>query len=263
MRRSRAMSSHSGGFTILELLVTTAVLAMLTVMTLETMRVYVPRFELRQGADSAAQLINQARLTAIQRGVRTVVQADFTERTLTAFADVNGNPSDPLAESGRYLVYDPDPLVPMDRTDFLIGTLDLPGKPATGVRFGGPAGGAGGGDSVRGFTSVPESAGEEDDPDADPDPDEEEDPDESSPDTPNVLVFQPTGGTRAPGAFRLMDARGENVLETAVVSIVGRVEIRKHLLAGDSPTGVEGFFAQGNSTFDEDASAGKNIWIWY
>jgi hypothetical protein len=252
MRRISAKSLSSGGFTMMELVIGTAVIGMLTVMTLETMRVYVPRFELRQGANSVAQLINRARIMAIQRGVTTVVRADFEARTVTAFADVNGSSLNPLAPGALYLVYDPDLLLPEDRTDFLIGTLLLPGKLKTGVQFGGPLNGLGGADSVRGFTQVPIAA-----------PDEEEEEEEEESDVPNVLVFQPNGSTRGPGGFRLMDARGENFLEVAVVTIVGKVELRKYLLAEDAPTGIADFFPEGNISFDDDAGPGKHIWVWY
>ena len=155
---------------------------------------------------------------------------------MTVFADVNGDPADPFAAGKLYLVLDPDPGMQVDRTDYLINTFPLPGT----IQFAGPQFGVGGADAVTGFTAVPGApAG-----------------------TPPVLVFSRTGAIENPGAFRFGDDGDKNHLEAAVVNLIGKVEVRKYLLAADSPTMTDGFFAEGNEVFD-GTKMGKTAWVWY
>lgn len=230
----------AAGFTVLEILVVVAIVGLIAVLALETMSVYVPRFRLRQSTSQAQQLINKARLEAIRRGVTTVVAPDFAGRALTAFAELNGDPDNPLAAGARYLVYDPDPGARPDRTDYLIGTMTLPGPGDVGVQFGGPQLGVNGLDAVTGLTPIPGAVAG----------------------TPPVLVFLPTGAVDAPGSLRFTDGAGRNFLETAITNITGKSEVRKYLEAVDSPTGAADFFAEGNVTFATD-KVGENVWVWY
>lgn len=247
MRKKAWKHSSSAGFTLLEVLFVVAIIGMTSVMALESFRTYAPRLELRQAAGQAAQLIQRTRLEAIKQGITTVVEADLDERTLTAFAEVNGNAAAPLTADARYLIYDPDPLVPPDRTDYLIATMGLPGKEATGSQFGGPMFGLRGADSVVGFTNVSQA------------------PSDAKVKT-AALVFLPTGAVVTPGAFRFADARGANYLETALTSLTGDVEVRKYLEGSDAPSGgVPDFFVESNLVFSEqqDTAIGRNVWVWY
>lgn len=244
------MNIHKGfakdrqsGFTVLELLIVVAIVGMMSVIVVESVRTFVPRFELEQAAGQTQQLIMKARIEAVKRGVRTVIEADLDERMLRAFVDMNGNPNNPLDPNGRYLVFDPDDTLPEKRTDYMIGWTALPGKPATGSQFGGPKDGIRGADSIEGFTPIPSAP----------------------PTQPAVLVFRASGAVRDAGAFRFSDSRGANHLETAVSAVIGNVEIRKYLQAADSPTGVAKFFAEANDSFADGSgrTVGRNIWVWY
>lgn len=241
MRKGRTRRHPAAGMTILEVLFVVAILGLVAAVAVEAMSTYGPRIQLRQTVGQAAQLINKARIEAIRRGVTTVVEADIGGRTLTAFAEINGNPNNPLDPAGRYLYFDPDPTLPIDRTDYVIGAVYLPGEIGTGVHFGGPAEGLDGGDSVSGFTLVPDAGGG----------------------TNSVLVFRSTGGVHDPGAFRFADARAANFFETSITAITGKIEIRKHLRAGDSPSGSADFFTEANETFSPDGRLGGKVWVWY
>lgn len=238
--RARHAWLAAPGFTVVETLVVVAIAGLIAVMVIETMSVYVPRFRLRQSASQATQLMNKARLEAIRRGVTTVVAADFDDRTLTAFAEVNGDPDNPQAPGARYLVYDPDPIARPDRTDYLIGVMALPGSRPAGVQFGGPQFGINGSDAVTGLTPVPGAP----------------------PGTPAVLVFRRTGAVQAPGALRFTDGPARNFLETTITNLTGKTEIRKYLEAADSPTGSADFFTEGNVSFAA-GSVGRTVWTWY
>ena len=229
----------SAGFTLIEIMVVVAIASLLAYMAMLAFTTYVPRFQLRGTANQIAQMINRARLEAIKRRVTTVVAADFNDRTMTLFADVNGDPADPSAAGALYLVLDPDLLEPPDRTDYLIATFPLPGQVDRGIQFAGPVGGIAGADAVDGFTPVP-----------------------AAPADPPVMAFSPTGAILDVGAFRLSDASQSNFLETAVINITGKVEVRKYLLDVDSPTGTAGFFAEGSASFDV-GQVGRGNWVWY
>ena len=61
----------------------------------------------------------------------------------------------------------------------------------------------------------------------------------------------------ATGALRFADGSRRNFIETAVTSLVGKVEVRKFLESDDSPTASAGFFQEGTG------SGGANVWVWY
>lgn len=239
-RRPACRRPEAAGFTVLEILVVVAIVGLIAVLVIETMSAYLPRFRLRQSTSQAQQLIQKTRLEAIRRGVTTVVAPDFNDRSLTAFAELNGDPNNPLAPGARYLFFDPDPLARPDRTDYLIGVVRLPGPGDVGVQFGGPQFGVNGMDAVTGLTPVPGAV----------------------PGAPSVVVFHPTGAVDAPGSLRFTDGAGRNYLEAAITNLTGKSEVRKYLQAGDSPTGTADFFTEANISFGPD-SVGKNIWVWY
>ena len=225
------------GFTVLEVLVIVAILSLVAVAVMQTFNQFQPRVQLRGAGQQMSRLIAKARVTAIKRGVTTVVRADFAERSLTAFADVNGDPANPSDPTALYLVYDPDVAVQPDRTDFEISYMVLPGPELTGIQFGEPNGGIGSASTIVGLTPIP----------SDP--------------TTSVLAFQPNGSVMNLGAFRVIDSKLVNSFEIALTNIVGAIEIRKFLFAGDAPAG-EGYYAEGNVSFAAD-DIGKNIWVWY
>ena len=206
---TRYPSGRTAGFSVVELLLVVSVLGIVGTLTLQAFYSWLPRLDLRVAAQQSRALITKARLEAIQRGVSTVVEIDPDEGTVSAFADVNGDPLTPAS----YLIFDPDPALGAKQTDYLIGNVVLESSTL----------GADGFAAVDGFTLPPAAP----------------------PDTLEVLVFSSVGVPESLGAFRLADATGRNVLEIAVASLAGKVESRKYLHADDSPTSSAGFFTQG------------------
>jgi prepilin-type N-terminal cleavage/methylation domain-containing protein len=241
---------RAAGFTLIELFVVIALVGLLATLVIGSYQTYIPRFQLRSAMEGTAQVIARARLTAIQRGITTVVVADFQRRTVYAYGEINGDPANPEDPNGRYLVFDPVPGSPgmilgaeeslTYDTDFLISYFQLPGPPQAGVDFAGPVNGVQGADSVIGLTSVA-GAGADD---------------------PGVLVFTSSGKVLDTGAIRLVDVRRANYMEAWIPSIAGRVSLRKYLLDDDAPTGAADFFAEGN-TMRADGTVGRNVWVWY
>jgi len=230
--------ARSAGYTVLELLVTTTISAVIGLLFYSSVRTLAPRLDLQGAADEIVFLAARARLEAIQRGVPVVLQVDLEHDELFAFADVNGNsvPGSPGFES--YLRFDPkwkdgvyDAGLGHKQTDYEVGLVRL-----YRCSFGSP----GGGPPVEGLTRVPGAT------------------EDSTP----VLVFLPDGVPRDLGSLGLADHSGfdgeaMNHLEIAIANITGRIETRKYLRPEDSPTAVAGFFPAGKN------SAGENLWVWY
>ncbi len=217
-----------------------AVLGLIVAAVMQTFNHVMPRVQLRGATEEISRLITQARVPAIKRGVETVISVDYASRTLTAFAELNGDPANPLTPGELYLFYDPTAGVNEDRTDFEIGYVRLPGSDDLGIQFGEPLAGVASAASVVDFTANP--------------------PDLTGP---GLLVFEPNGSVRDIGAFRIIDSKLLNSLEIAVVNITGRVEVGKYLFAGDDPGGAGAdYYPEGNQSFGE-ASVGGNVWVWY
>ncbi len=235
---SVARRRRQSGVTVLEILAVGTITGMVTLTALSYVQTWPSRLALRGSAEQTMFLISQARLEAIRRGVTTVVEADLERGELRAYADVNGDPQAGRPGYAHYLRYDPgwvngafDPDYGSRQSDYEIGFLKL-----ERVHFAGPEGG----EPVVGFTAVPAAL----------------------PGTPPVLVFSPSGVPEAPGSFRFGDLTGLdgaplNVVETAVVSLTGKVEIRKYLHPLEAPGGNAGFYAEGRR------ANGENLWLWY
>ncbi len=221
----------SSGFALVELLAFLAIFGFLAVGAANLLRTLQPRLTLRAAGNSAAVLINQARLEAIKRQVTTCVQPDLTRGELVAFADLNGDPTVGSPGHARYLVFDPDPvLISTGQTDYEIGRIRLPET----IAFGSPGSARWGAEAITGLTVVPQM-----------------------PPVPNAVVFSPRGKILAPGAIRLVDGPEGNHLEVAMLGLAGKVTLRKYLQAADAPNGEAGFFAEGND------ATGANVWTWY
>lgn len=205
------------GFSVVEVLLTLALLSFLGTMTMQTFRNWLPRLDLRASTQQTHALINKARLEAIQRGVTTTVQVDDLTGVIIAFADVNGDPLVGSSGYASYLKYDPDPLAGEKQTDYEIGRLYLSETTLGATGF----------SPVNGFTAVPGAFN-------------------------SGLVFSASGVPLDIGAFRLADRSGRNIFEIAVASLAGKVEIRKYLDGTDSPTSSAGFFTRGTRRSGEN-----------
>ena len=188
IRKRRELACR--GFTLIEALVTLAILAIAFVLGIPALSNLISRSRLEGAARELAVLSQRARLEAIKRRVQTVVEVDPATGAVFAYADVDGvHDTDPPD-----LVYNPVAGALSYDTDYRIGQLE----PRTGVEVAAPTGG---GPAIDGLT---DAGGE------------------------RVAVFQPTGAADAAGGFRLGDAAGLNFLEVRIEPAgTGRVELRK------------------------------------
>jgi hypothetical protein len=202
----------NAGFTIVEVLILTALVGILAVMTIGAFQTWVPRLQTRRSLEDVEQLLAQARVTAVRLQEEVVVAASPADRTLLAFRD-RGPAACATCQVNRELD---------DRAE-LIGEVRL-----VNADFGGPANGLHGADSIDGLTDHPDASKW------------------------NVLVYRPQGSVRDAGAFRILDRRQKNHFEVAVSSFTAQVEVRKYLPVEDSPNGSPGFFEEGvRATADE------------
>lgn len=177
------------GFTVIEVLVTLAILAIAMALGIPALAKLLARSQLEGSARELAVLTQRARLEAIKRRVQTVVEVDPVTGIAEAWADVDGvavgDPPDllfnPVAGELRYT------------TDYRIGRIE----PHSRIGFLAP----GGQPVVDGLTAAPGR---------------------------RVAVFLPTGAAESSGAFRLADRDGVNHLEVRVEPAgTGRIELRK------------------------------------
>ncbi len=179
------------GFTLIEALVTLAILAIAMVLGIPALANLVSRSRLENAAHELAVLTQRARLEAVKRQVQTVVEVDPATGAALAYADVDGaSASDP-----PNLVFDPVAGALSFDTDYRIGYL--PSR--TGVQVAAPAGG---GPALDGLTDA--GSGKK------------------------VAVFGPTGAAEAAGGVRFTDAASLNFLEVRLEPAgTGRIELRK------------------------------------
>ncbi len=201
-RRSRIAVSHhdvmnrsepgkrAKGFTLLEVLVVLAILGIALTIGLPALSRMITRAKLTANARETATLLQRARLEAIKRRVQTVVLADPTAGTVTAFADVDGVTADDPPD----LLLNPVASELSRDTDYKIRTVELSGR----VQMAGP----GAQPAVDGLSVDPKGH--------------------------RVAVFEPTGAAASVGGMRFADPAGLNFLEVRIEPAgTGRIEIRK------------------------------------
>lgn len=185
----RKRSSGSRGFTMIEMLVASMVLAIAVLIGLPELRKMYVRMQLESYVLNLSSVANKARYEAIKRGLDTVVKADYTGRTLFTFVDqptfdANGTRTD------TPWVFDP-------AVDEVIQGLPLPSD----VDFAPPPGET----AVLGLTD-PVGANQDED---------------------HVAVFLTDGSVQDVGAFRLGDNRSNYVQLAFNPQATGRVRTEK------------------------------------
>lgn len=104
----------AAGFTLLEMMFVVFLVGIAAVAFTTFLSTWPSRTDLRRTFTQAQFIASKARLEAIQRGVRTVVEADTTKKTLRAYADVNDNQ-----------IFDPTPGLNPRQTDYEIAFFQL------------------------------------------------------------------------------------------------------------------------------------------
>ena len=190
--RSESRSPSRRGFTLVELLVVMALIAIISTLSAPNFLRLVHRSKLTGFARQSESLMRLARQYSIRHNTPAVVRIDTASEEIIAFVDIDGvNAGDP---SDR--IFNPVAGRPTRSTDFEVARYRLPNS----VDFDGPTADPYGHGAVSDFTPVA---------------------------TENVAVFRPNGSVVHAGAFRLADKFG-NYLELRVdPPISGRIQVRK------------------------------------
>lgn len=190
--RSDSRSPSRRGFTLVELLVVMALIAIISTLSAPNFLRLVHRSKLTGIARQSESLMRQARQYSIRYNTPAVVRIDTSSEEIIAFVDIDGvNAGDPAD-----WIFNPVAGRPTRSTDFEVARYRLPNT----VDFDSPAADPYGHGVISDFTPV---AAE------------------------NVAVFRPNGSVVHAGAFRLADKFG-NYLELRVdPPISGRIQVRK------------------------------------
>lgn len=228
-RSQRNHRSSQQGFSLLELMVTTAVIGLIVSVTYPSFNQSVRKARSRAYLEEVSNLLVQAKQEAVRRAVPVVVQPDPTTVSLFAYANVDGDIA---------ITYQPDTSKTHRTVDYEVFRHDA--DALAKIRFESPTvkkngsdkgGGAGNTDGpVVGLTAV--AAGE------------------------NAIVFEPNGSVRDAGGLRITDEWG-NYFEIRVgPAATGRISVLK--FNADPHWGdAAGFFPNGT-----DPASGQPYWSW-
>lgn len=208
MRRGR------GGFTLMELIFTVAILLMVSLVGLPAFLLWIERSRTIGIVRSTATRMQLARQEAITMQLPVVVQPDLAKEEIVVFANVDNDTG---------FTFNPDDSLPFKTADYEMARIRLPTK--YDVHFWSPADKDPNGKNViDGLTTT--NAGE------------------------NAFVFLPDGSVMDPGAIRVADERG-NFFEIRVEPrATARVQILKYYK--DPPWGdPDGFFPRGRHPTEE------------
>ncbi len=187
--RTRPSSSQSG-FTLVELLVTIAMLSILALLSYPSLQRMILRSKLQGTTTEVAIMMQRMRFEAIRRGAPAVVEYDPVDNLIRAYIDLNDAGGNPASD----LIYNPQLSGgPANPTDDLLGRISL----ATGIELRAPPPQL----PIDALTTAPGPG--------------------------NVAVFDPDGSARDLGAFRFADIR-DNYLEVRIEpAATARVQQRK------------------------------------
>jgi type II secretion system protein H len=230
MIKRKPASSTSSGFTMIEMMVVVALMAIFLVIVIPSIRRAVTQSRLNGSSQELAAVLRQARAEAVRRSVPVVVKVDYENDEIFSFADINDGDGDP----GSNLDYDPIGGAPSGSADYEIQRVRL----ASFIKFWGPLDSdIEGADAINGFTDVPDE------------------------DT-NAVVFLPNGSVQNPGGFRIGDGEPpddpRNFFEIRVApQASARVQILKY--NPDILANLDGtyYFEAGTYTAD-----GEPTWEW-
>lgn len=218
-------SRRNAGFSLVEFLIIFAVIVIMLLLGMPTLRSLIIRSRLEGIARQTGVMMQRARMESVRRGVPVVVRADYDQDDLFAFADVNDNGGNPTSN----LKFDPVAGADDRAADYPVLRMPLPVNLSFWAATDGAAEGP---DAIDGFTPV---AGE----------------------TLNVAVFEPDGSIRDRGAIVFADDFG-NFLEVRVEpEATAHVQVRKY--NPDIPAGPDGsmYHPPGKT------ATGDPAWVWY
>jgi len=188
--------ADSCGFTLVELLIVSAVLMVIAALGIPELRHMIVRAKLTGAASESAAHFMLARMEAIKRGKPVVVVPEYQTVAFLGFVDQD---DDLVLDAGEEVLF--DPRIPADsgqRSIYFVGPNGAIGTAEA------PA------ESVWGFTAVGGSAL-------------------------RVAVFDPDGSIRDEGGIRIGDSQAprRNIFEIRVTpQATARVEIRKYAWEG-------------------------------
>ena len=195
MERSTQLrrSSQTAGFTLIEMMVMMATLAIAATVGMPALLNYMQRAKLEGSARQIVSILHSTRLEAITRGAPSVVGIDEATGELVAFVDVDGETST-APPDGLFNPVDGDAY---KQTDYELVRF----SPPAGLKLANPEGDRGI-DSVDGFVNP-------------------------APIPAHIAYFGIDGSVADDGAFRIADERG-NFLEARIAAAsTARVELRK------------------------------------
>jgi Tfp pilus assembly protein FimT len=237
--------SRVSGFSLVELLVVMVIMMALVAVTIPEIRSLLNRAKLTGAAQEIASVVRVARFEAIRRSCTTVVQVNYANNSLLAFADLN-NAAGALTPD---LIYNP-PTAAQNSTlkvrsyDYTILTYNLP----NGVHWWGAADNSpNGNNAVSGFTGSPTSG------------------------APNIAVFNSDGSVQATGAFRIgsgtaprtVAAGSDNVDNFLAVNVSPLATARIYVTKYNPFVTLDPSLYYEQGQIPTGPGVGTPLWVWY
>jgi len=89
--KEKILMKKNSGFTLMEVMVTVGIIAIMSAIAIPNMISYLPKHRLNSGARDIYLAIQYARLRAVKEHIPVSVDFDTATETFTVFTDTNGN----------------------------------------------------------------------------------------------------------------------------------------------------------------------------